>query len=82
MPEPSQAERLENLVAQGLVTAEEAREARRLLEEAHRAGRDLPLTKALLQAGAIAARAHHAPVAPAAGDTAAAEIASSDLELI
>ena len=82
MPEPSQAERLENLVAQGLVTAEEAREARRLLEEAHRAGRDLPLTKALLQAGAIAARAHHAPVAPAAGDTAAAEIASSDLELL
>ena len=82
MPEPSQAERLENLVAQGLVTAEEAQEARRLLEEAHRAGRDLPLTKALLQAGAIAARAHHAPVAPAAGDTTAAEIASSDLELL
>jgi len=82
MPEPSTAERLENLVAQGLVTAEEAREARRLLEEAHRAGRDLPLTKALLQAGAIAARAHHAPVAPTAGDTAAAEIASSDLELL
>ena len=82
MPEPSQAERLENLVAQGLVTAEEAREARRLLEEAGRAGRDLPLTKALLQAGAIAARAHHEPVAPAAGDTAAAEIASSDLELL
>ena len=82
MPEPSAAERLENLVAQGLVTAEEAQEARRLLEEAHRAGRDFPLTKALLQAGAIAARAHHAPVAPAAGDTAAAEIASSDLELL
>jgi len=82
MPEPSTAERLENLVAQGLVTAEEAREARRLLEEAHRAGRDLPLTKALLQAGAVAARAHHAPVAPAAGDTTAAEIASSDLELL
>jgi serine/threonine-protein kinase len=82
MPEPSQAERLEKLLAQGLVTAEEAQEARRLLEEAHRAGRDLPLTKALLQAGAIAARAHHAPVAPAAGDTAAAEIASSDLELL
>jgi len=82
MPEPSTAERLENLVAQGLVTAEEAQEARRLLEEAGRAGRDLPLTKALLQAGAIAARAHHAPVAPAAGDTAAAEIASSDLELL
>ncbi|MGB2829544.1 MAG: serine/threonine-protein kinase, partial [Phycisphaerae bacterium] len=82
MPEPSQAERLEKLVAQGLVPVEEAQEARRLLEEAHRAGRDLPLTKALLQAGAIAARAHHAPVAPAAGDTAAAEIASSDLELL
>jgi len=82
MPEPSQAERLENLVAQGLVTAEEAQEARRLLEEAGRAGRDLPLTKALLQAGAVAARAHHAPVAPAAGDTTAAEIASSDLELL
>jgi len=82
MSEPSTTERLENLVAQGLVTAEEAREARRLLEEAGRAGRDLPLTKALLQAGAIAARARHAPVAPAAGDTAAAEIASSDLELL
>jgi len=82
MPEPSQAERLENLVAQGLVTVEEAREAQRLVEEAHRAGRDLALTKALLQAGAVAARAHHAPVAPAAGDTTAAEIASSDLELL
>lgn len=82
MPEPSQAERLEKLVAQDLVPVEEAQEARRLLEEAHRAGRDLPLTKALLQAGAIAARAHHAPVAPAAGDTTAAEIASSDLELL
>jgi len=82
MPEPSQAERLENLVAQGLVTAEEVREALRLVEEAHRAGRDLPLTKALLQAGAVAARAHHAPVAPAAGDTTAAEIASSGLELL
>jgi len=51
------------MLQKGLLTPEEVREAARLLEEAEKAGRTIPLTEALLRAGVLEARKAHAAAA-------------------
>ncbi len=73
MAEPSKEQQLERLRQKGLLAEDEVREARRLLDEAERDGRALALPEALLRAGALAAKAHHAEATLASGDAAAIE---------
>lgn len=89
MAEPSKERMLERLRQQGLLADDEVREARRLLEEAERAGAPLALAEALLRAGALAAKAHHVAAAMEAGEApaeadelAAPEIGGSGLQML
>jgi len=85
MAEIGYEKHLKELLAKGLSTEEEIREARRLLQEAAREGRALSVAEALLRAGAQAAKAHHdAAAAPqrVTGDTDTEVIQGSDLLVI
>ena len=67
------AQLVQHLLEKGLLTQEEVDQARGLLEEAAKAGRELSLTDALLRAGVMAARKAHLAAALAEGAPPAAE---------
>ncbi len=88
MLEPSAEKHLADILAKGLATEDEVREARRLLEEPAAAGQALAVSEALLRAGAMAAKARHAaeaaaeaPPTPVEEDEAKA-VRASDLQLL
>jgi serine/threonine-protein kinase len=64
---------MQHLLEKGLLTQEEVDQARGLLEEAAKAGRELSLTDALLRAGVMTARKAHLAAALAEGMTPAVE---------
>jgi hypothetical protein len=78
---PSNDELMQHLLEKGLLTAEEAEGARRLLAWAEKEGRKLSLPDALIRAGVLAAKAHH--VVGALGEDATdGDVQASGLRLL